>query len=87
MPAVSDGIELLRQFFVWMSELESSIALRGSTYVAPWFQVSHVVFVSLFAGSVFFMDLRLVGIEFDAKTLRVVAEADGSARVAVTALP
>ena len=62
MPAVSDGIELLRQFFVWMSELESSIALRESTYVAPWFQVSHVVFVSLFAGSVFFMDLRLVGI-------------------------
>jgi Domain of unknown function (DUF4403) len=31
--------------------------------------------------------LRLVGIEFDAKTLRVIAEADGTARVAVTALP
>ena len=59
---MSDGIELLRQFFVWMSELESSIALRESTYVAPWFQVLHVVFVSLFAGSVFFMDLRLVGV-------------------------
>jgi hypothetical protein len=62
VPAVSDGIELLRQFFVWMSELESSIALRESTYLAPWFQVLHVVFVSLFAGSVFFMDLRLVGV-------------------------
>src|SRR6266699_5832641 len=30
--------------------------------------------------------LRLVGIEFDAKTLRVVAEVDGTARVAVTKL-
>ncbi len=31
--------------------------------------------------------LRLVGIEFDAKTLRVIAEADGTVRVAVSALP
>jgi hypothetical protein len=45
-----------------MSELESSIALRESTYVAPWIQVAHVISVSLFAGSVFLMDLRLVGL-------------------------
>jgi hypothetical protein len=32
-------------------------------------------------------NLRLVGIEFDAKTLRVIAEADGTVKVAVTALP
>ena len=32
-------------------------------------------------------NLRLVDIEFDAKTLRVIAEADGTVRVAVTALP
>jgi Domain of unknown function (DUF4403) len=32
-------------------------------------------------------NLRLVGIEFDSKTLRVIAEADGTVRVAVTALP
>ncbi len=31
--------------------------------------------------------LRLVGIEFDSTTLRVIAEADGTVRVAVTALP
>jgi hypothetical protein len=31
-------------------------------------------------------DLRLVGIEFDATTLRVIAEADGTAQVAVTKL-
>ena len=30
--------------------------------------------------------LRLAGIEFDAKTLRVIAEADGTVRVAVTKL-
>ncbi len=32
-------------------------------------------------------DLRLVGIEFNSKTLRVIAEADGTVRVEVTALP
>lgn len=32
-------------------------------------------------------DLRLVGIAFDATTLRVIAEADGTARVAVSTLP
>jgi hypothetical protein len=32
-------------------------------------------------------NLRLVSIEFDAKTLRVIAEADGTVKVAVTALP
>jgi uncharacterized protein DUF4403 len=31
--------------------------------------------------------VRLTGIEFDAKTLRVIAEADGTVKVAVTALP
>jgi hypothetical protein len=31
-------------------------------------------------------DLRLVGIEFDAKTLRVIAQADGTTQVAVTKL-
>jgi hypothetical protein len=31
--------------------------------------------------------LRLTGIEFDAQTLRVIAEADGTVNVAVTALP
>ena len=31
--------------------------------------------------------LRLTGIEFDAKTLRVIAEADGSVKVAVSKLP
>ena len=33
------------------------------------------------------VDLRLSDVEFDAKTLRVIAEADGTMRVAVTALP
>lgn len=32
-------------------------------------------------------DLRLIDLAFDAKTLRVVAEADGSAKVTVTSLP
>ena len=32
-------------------------------------------------------DLRLTDIEFDSKTLRVIAEADGTARVTVTSWP
>jgi hypothetical protein len=32
-------------------------------------------------------NLRLTGIEFDAKTLRVIAEAEGTARVTVSELP
>jgi hypothetical protein len=32
-------------------------------------------------------ELRLAGIEFDAKTLRIIAEAEGSLKVAVSALP
>jgi len=31
--------------------------------------------------------LRLAGIEYDAKTLRVIAEADGTVKVAVSQLP
>jgi len=33
------------------------------------------------------LDLRLAEIEFDSKTLRVIAEADGTVRVAITSLP
>jgi Domain of unknown function (DUF4403) len=33
------------------------------------------------------LDLRLSDIQFDAKTLRVIAEADGTVRITVTALP
>ncbi len=32
-------------------------------------------------------DLRVVGIAFDATTLRVIAEADGVAKISVTSLP
>jgi len=32
-------------------------------------------------------DLRVVGIAFDATTLRIIAEADGAAKVSVTSLP
>jgi hypothetical protein len=45
-----------------MSERDSSIALRESIYVVPWIQVVHVISVAMFAGSVFWMDLRLLGV-------------------------
>jgi copper chaperone CopZ len=33
------------------------------------------------------VDVRLADVEFDSKTLRLIAEADGTVRVVVTALP
>jgi hypothetical protein len=32
-------------------------------------------------------ELRLAGIEYDAKTLRIIAEAEGTAKIAISALP
>lgn len=52
----------LRDIFQWVSELESSIAIRESLYVSPYLTVAHVVSVSLFAGLIVMMDLRLLGV-------------------------
>lgn len=52
----------LRDLFMWVSEFETSIALRESQYVMPWVFVCHVVSLSLFAGTILMMDLRLLGV-------------------------
>jgi hypothetical protein len=48
----------------WVSEFENSIALRESQYVMPWVFVLHVVSLSMFAGTILMMDLRLLGIGY-----------------------
>ena len=47
---------------MWVSEFDSSIALRESLYVMPWVFVLHVLSLSVFAGTILMMDLRLLGI-------------------------
>jgi hypothetical protein len=59
---MADVIAPLRDLFVYVSELESSIELRGSFYVHPWVTVIHVIGMCVFAGTIVMMDLRLFGI-------------------------
>ena len=59
---MADAITALRDLFIYVSELESSVELRGSFYVAPWITVVHVVSISMFAGTILMMDLRLLGL-------------------------
>lgn len=59
---MADVFAPLRDLFVYVSELESSIELRGSFYVHPWVTVIHVIGMCVFAGTIVMMDLRLFGI-------------------------
>ena len=52
----------LRDVFVYVSELENSIALRESQYVWAWLLVAHIISMCLFAGTIIMMDLRLLGV-------------------------
>lgn len=52
----------LRDIFAWVGDFESSIALRESQYVYPYITTLHVVALSLFAGLIMMMDLRLLGV-------------------------
>src|SRR5918993_86530 len=59
---MADYFTPLRDLFVSVSEMESSIEMRGSFYVHPWVTVTHVVGMCVFAGTILMMDLRLFGI-------------------------
>ncbi len=58
-------VELLapfKQFVEWIDLMESSIALRESTYMWGILLVAHLTTMSWFAGLILMMDLRLLGI-------------------------
>jgi hypothetical protein len=52
----------LRAIFAFVSELQTSIAIRESLYFSPYLTVSHVVVMAFVAGLVLMMDLRLLGV-------------------------
>ena len=60
--ALADYFAWLRSFFEYVSERETSIALRESQYVMPWVFVLHVISMCMFAGTILMMDLRLRGV-------------------------
>jgi hypothetical protein len=59
---MSDLLMPLRSLFEWVNEFPTSIAIRESQYFSPYLTVSHVVVMSLVAGLVLMMDLRLMGV-------------------------
>jgi hypothetical protein len=52
----------LRGLFEYVDAFESSIAIRESQYLYPALLTSHVVSLMMFAGLIFMMDLRLLGV-------------------------
>ena len=52
----------LRSLFETVSEFPTSIGIRESQYFAPYLTVAHVVVMSIVAGLVLMMDLRLMGV-------------------------
>lgn len=52
---------MIFRFFEWLDTFPSSIWLREATYGYPVLLTIHVVTMSLFAGLIVMMDLRLVG--------------------------
>lgn len=49
---------------VWLSDTQWSIALRESIYAYSWIETAHVLGLALFAGTVWILDLRLLGMLF-----------------------
>jgi hypothetical protein len=52
---------MIRDLFLWIDALESSIAIRESDYGYAILLTIHVLTIIMFAGLILMMDLRLVG--------------------------
>lgn len=52
---------MIRNLFLWIDALESSIALRESDYGYAILLTIHVITIAMFAGLILMMDLRLLG--------------------------
>jgi hypothetical protein len=59
---MADLLMPLRGLFEWVNEFPTSIAIRESQYFSPYLTVAHVVVMSIVAGLVLMMDLRLMGV-------------------------
>jgi hypothetical protein len=59
---MADLLAPFKAFVEWIDLMESSIALRESTYVWGIILVAHLMTMGWFAGLILMMDLRLLGI-------------------------
>ena len=65
---------MLQPFFEWMGALPVSQAIGASIWIFPLVQAIHLVFLALFAGGMFIVDLRMLGFGMTSQTLRQVAK-------------
>lgn len=54
----------MREFVAWLSETPLSVALRETFVLWPALEAAHVMSIMLFAGTIFMVDLRLLGVIF-----------------------
>ena len=80
MPYLQDA--LAKNAVIDLKPFAADARAKISTAIADFRQVTQGVTVDTAVS-----DLRLIGIEFDSKTLRIITEAQGTAKVTVTELP
>lgn len=56
--------EAVYKFGVWLDSMESSTMLHESFYMYNWVETTHVLFLMVSLGSLFLVDLRMMGYAF-----------------------
>ena len=54
----------LEGFVTWLGDTPWSVALHESLYMYTYIEAAHVLGITLFAGTIFMVDLRLLGLAF-----------------------
>jgi hypothetical protein len=60
----------VRQFAEWLSQTSLSLAIQNHEWVIPTVQSIHIIAIGLVLGSVFMIDLRILGWAWRDQTLR-----------------
>lgn len=64
---------MLQPFFEWLGNLPVSLYIGSSIWIYPLIQAIHLVFLTLFAGAILIVDLRLLGMGMRSQPLSQVA--------------
>ncbi len=54
----------VESFVAWLGDTKGSVALHESLYMYTYIEAAHVLGITLFAGTIALVDLRLLGISF-----------------------
>ena len=66
---------MMLPFFQWMQDLEISGVLRNSPWIGPGVNILHLLALTVFAGAILMVDLRLLGAGLTRQPLARVARA------------